>query len=167
MAFDSTFKLVDAALDHNSQSTQYPNANLNGFQTTALAAGHGINLGRRGLPKGAQFVTIVEGLADAGGATALAINLMLSLDNGTTWKRIATHDWGDPTVPFNGERVSDIAQDFRSQEYANANIDVALQVVMGGANASQNISATKLAAFIAVGESQKFGRRGTADTLFT
>ena len=162
MAFDDTFKLVDAAFDFSETTNVYPNANQNGFHTSS----NNIALGRTGLPKGAQFAVILDNPAGDGSAAGLNCHLQLTLDNGSAWRTIATVEFGDPGDAFQGIRVVDIAQDFDAQEYADANIDIRMQVEPAGSNASNNITADKLAAFITQGESQKFGRKKTADTLF-
>ena len=162
MAFDDTFKLVDAAFDFNPNTNVYPNANQNGFHTSS----NNLALGRTGLPKGAQFAVILDNPSGNATATDLNCHLQLTLDNGVTWRTIATIELGDPIDGFQGIRVQDIAQDFDAQEYADANIDIRMQVEPIGTNVTQNITADKLAAFITQGESQKFGRKKTADTLF-
>ena len=162
MAFDDTYKLVEAALNVAEATNVYPNANLNGFATGS----NSINLGRVGLPKGAQFVVGVDGIGGQSSATNLSFNLQLSLNNGTPWRTISTIEFDDPANVFNGKQARALGHDFAPQEYADANIDVRLEVVPGGGNASNNITATKIYAYITSGEVQTFGRKKTADTLF-
>jgi len=150
VAIDANLELYDAALN------TAPNTNV---------AGSWINLGRVGLPQGAQFIV---GVDNPGGVSAdsptIEFVLQMTLDNNAHRADVASFKI-DPNAGYEGVLVRDLAEDFNVQEYAAANVDVRLVIVPGG-NASNNVTADRIYAFLGSGEKQCFGRLGSADTLY-
>lgn len=153
MALDVNLQLYSAALNTAPNTTIY---------------GSWVNLGRRGLPQGSQFIVNVDGPggSDANDAPTIEFALQLTLDNNATRHQIASFKI-DPLEAFEGRLVCDIAQDFNVQEYAAANVDVRLAIIPVSTNVSNNVTATKIGAYLGSGEKQIFGRLPGADTLYT
>ncbi len=153
MAFDTDLKLYDAALN------TAPNTNVDG---------NWVNLGRVGLPQGGQFIV---GIDNPGGVSAdnptIDFVLQLTLDNNTSRADVLHVGKIDPNAGFEGVLVADLAQDFNVQEYAGANVDVRVVIVPVSDNTSNNVTADRVYAFLGSGEKQCFGRKGSADTLYT
>ena len=163
MAFDSNLKLYDGSINRVEGTNVYPDANKNVVSTDG---GNSLNIGRRGLPRGrAQFIAGVETVGGKSSATGLILHLQLSLDNETTYRDIAVIDFGDPAEEYDGQIVQDCGIDFASQEYADANIELRLLIEPAGSNASNNITADKLYAYIGYGEATMFGLK-TGTNLF-
>jgi hypothetical protein len=155
VALDANLQLYDAALD----------AQANGV----AVVGSWVNLGRVGLPDGAQFIVGVDGAAmDANDACTTQVQLQITVDNNTSRDVIAEHTFDIVGgVAYDGQQVAGIARDFNVQEYASANVDVRVKIIPTSDNVSNNITATKVYAYIGAGEKQTFGRLTGADTLAT
>jgi hypothetical protein len=125
-----------------------------------------VNLGRRGLPQGSQFIVNVDGPAGVSGDNpTVEFELQLTLDNNATRHGICSFKI-DPSEAHEGRLVRDIAQDFNVQEYAAANVDVRLAIIPVSDNVSNNVTAVSIGAYLGSGEKQVFGRLPGADTLF-
>lgn len=148
MVLDANLQLLDGALSQTAGTT---------------VNGGALELGRRGLTFGAQLIVILDNPAGPASG-ALAVELQLSIDNGSTHRTIATIDLGVLTDDFQGQRVQEIGVDFAAQEYADANIQLRERLV--GTGGSGTLTADKLAVFVGSGEAQKWGRKKTGDTLF-
>lgn len=148
MALDAALKLRDAA--------------FNGAYNTVVNS-TAIALGRVGLPFGSAFLAGIQTPAGAGG-TSLHVVLQVSLDNGTTWGNYGSIYFGDPDQTFSGKKSVGVDLDFTAQEYADLNIDVRCAVAPIG-NASNNMTAAKIWAYLGAPERSSFGRAAAADTL--
>ncbi len=155
MVLDANLELYNTAFDE---------------QANGLAVvGSWVNLGRGGLPAGAQFIVGLKTGALPGTDTGtIEVELQLTLDNNTTRKTVAKHTFPlAGSTPFDGQQVMDVAKDFNPQEYAGANIDVRVNITPTGNAAANNATAAKLYAYLGSGEKQMFGRKTGSDTLAT
>jgi hypothetical protein len=149
---DSDLELYDAAVN------TAPNTDV---------AGSWVNLGRGGLPSGAQFIVGIDNPGGVSGDNPVVkCQLQLTLDNNTS-RKLVTEFEIDPSAGFEGQLVREIGQDFNVQKYAGANVDVRFILNPVSDNTSNNVTADRVFAFIGYGEKQVFGRKGTADTLYT
>lgn len=151
--FDSNFKLYDAARNDG--------ANVD-------VTGNTVNLGRRGLPSGTQFIAGIDNPGGTAGDAPLAMaHLQITLNNGTNWRNVATISFGKMTDGFQGQRVVEVGQDLNPQEYGGANIDMRVLFTFDSTNNSNNSTADRIWAYLGYGEKSYWGRKATADTLFS
>ena len=157
MAFDANLKLFDGAVNRALNTVVYPDANKNAWTTDG---GNSLNIGRGGLPIGkSQFVVGIDNPSNTGTPTTCVVEciLQMSLDNGTTYRTISIIDLGNTDEGYQGQIAQSIGVDLSLQEYADANIELRLKFNPTGSNTQQNTVADKLYAFIAYGETTKWG----------
>lgn len=143
MALDANLELYDANVNINANSYN--------------VQGNWINLGRAGLPSGAQFyVSLQTPAVDRD----VYVSLEGTLDNNATSKEMCRFK-----IPktFGGVYVKGIEEDFNVQEYASANVDVRVNIWADNHANVNNVGYVK--AYIATGEKPCHGRLPTADTL--
>lgn len=143
MALDKELKLYDAVV----------NANANGFNVQGSWA----NLGRVGLPKGAQFYASLQTPAVDRDFT---VALEYTLDNNATTRTITSFT---VKAGYGGVYVRGIEEDFNVQEYPAANVDVRVNITATNHANVNNVGYIK--AYLSQGEKPCHGRLPTADTI--